>query len=49
MNLLRDEELVPLIAQSGGKWIFMGLESIDPGTSRVWLRTSTSRANMRRS
>jgi radical SAM superfamily enzyme YgiQ (UPF0313 family) len=30
MNLLRDEELVSLIAQSGGKWIFMGLESIDP-------------------
>jgi hypothetical protein len=31
MNLLRDEELASLIAQSGGKWIFMGLESIDPG------------------
>jgi radical SAM superfamily enzyme YgiQ (UPF0313 family) len=30
MNLLRDEELVSLIAESGGKWIFMGLESIDP-------------------
>jgi radical SAM superfamily enzyme YgiQ (UPF0313 family) len=30
MNLLRDEELVSLIAQSGGKWIFMGLESIEP-------------------
>jgi radical SAM superfamily enzyme YgiQ (UPF0313 family) len=30
VNLLRDEELVSLIAQSGGKWIFMGLESIDP-------------------
>jgi radical SAM superfamily enzyme YgiQ (UPF0313 family) len=30
MNLLRDEELVSLIPQSGGKWIFMGLESIDP-------------------
>ncbi len=29
MNLLRDEELISLIAQSGGKWIFMGLESID--------------------
>jgi radical SAM superfamily enzyme YgiQ (UPF0313 family) len=29
MNLLRDEELVSLIAQSGGKWIFLGLESID--------------------
>ena len=30
MNLLKDEELVSLIAASGGKWIFMGLESIDP-------------------
>jgi len=30
MNLLRDEELVSLIAQSGCRWIFMGLESIDP-------------------
>jgi radical SAM superfamily enzyme YgiQ (UPF0313 family) len=30
MNLLQDEELVSLIAQSGGKWIFIGLESIDP-------------------
>ena len=30
MNLLRDEELVSLIAEGGGKWIFMGLESIDP-------------------
>jgi radical SAM superfamily enzyme YgiQ (UPF0313 family) len=29
MNLLRDEELVSLVAQSGGKWIFVGLESID--------------------
>ncbi|HSW40729.1 MAG TPA: radical SAM protein [Acidobacteriota bacterium] len=30
INLLRDEELVSLIAKSGGKWIFVGLESIDP-------------------
>jgi radical SAM superfamily enzyme YgiQ (UPF0313 family) len=29
-NLLRDEELVDLIAESGGKWIFIGMESIDP-------------------
>ena len=29
MNLLRDEELVDLIAASGGHWIFMGLESVD--------------------
>jgi radical SAM superfamily enzyme YgiQ (UPF0313 family) len=30
-NLLRDEELVDLIAESGGKWIFIGMESLDPG------------------
>ena len=29
INLLRDQELVSLIAQSGCRWIFMGLESID--------------------
>lgn len=29
-NLLRDEELVDLIAGAGGKWIFIGMESIDP-------------------
>src|SRR5271166_5951588 len=29
-NLLRDQELVDLIAASGGKWIFIGMESIDP-------------------
>jgi radical SAM superfamily enzyme YgiQ (UPF0313 family) len=29
-NLLRDEELVDLIAESGGKWIFVGMESLDP-------------------
>ncbi len=29
-NLLRDEELVDLIADAGGKWIFIGMESIDP-------------------
>src|SRR5664280_399795 len=29
-NLLRDEELVDLISASGGKWIFIGMESIDP-------------------
>jgi radical SAM superfamily enzyme YgiQ (UPF0313 family) len=28
-NLLRDEELVDLIATSGGKWIFIGMESLD--------------------
>jgi radical SAM superfamily enzyme YgiQ (UPF0313 family) len=29
-NLLRDQELVDLIAAAGGKWIFIGMESIDP-------------------
>ncbi|MBI3666476.1 MAG: B12-binding domain-containing radical SAM protein [Acidobacteria bacterium] len=29
-NLLRDEELVDLIADSGGRWVFIGMESIDP-------------------
>src|SRR3979409_2063066 len=29
-NLLRDEEFVDLIAAAGGKWIFIGMESIDP-------------------
>jgi len=29
-NLLRDDELVDLIAQSGGRWIFVGMESLDP-------------------
>src|SRR6185503_2542762 len=28
-NLLRDEELVDLIAASGGKWIFIGMESLN--------------------
>jgi len=28
-NLLRDEELVDLIAESHGKWVFIGMESID--------------------
>jgi len=31
INLLRDQELLDLIAASGGRWIFVGLESIDPG------------------
>jgi len=29
-NLLKDEELIDLIYESGGKWIFIGMESIDP-------------------
>jgi radical SAM superfamily enzyme YgiQ (UPF0313 family) len=29
-NLLADVELVDLIAEAGGRWIFIGMESIDP-------------------
>jgi radical SAM superfamily enzyme YgiQ (UPF0313 family) len=29
-NLLKDEELLDLISASGGKWIFIGMESLDP-------------------
>ncbi len=29
INLLRDQELIDLISASGGKWIFIGMESID--------------------
>ena len=29
-NLLRDEELVDLMAKAGCKWVFIGMESIDP-------------------
>src|SRR5436853_223005 len=29
-NLLRDAEFLDLIAASGGRWIFIGMESIDP-------------------
>ncbi|MFV0387283.1 MAG: radical SAM protein [Pyrinomonadaceae bacterium] len=28
-NLLKDDELVDLISEAGGKWIFIGMESID--------------------
>ncbi|MGH9801126.1 MAG: B12-binding domain-containing radical SAM protein, partial [Blastocatellia bacterium] len=34
-NLLRDEELVDLIEASGGKWIFIGMESIDPANLAI--------------
>jgi radical SAM superfamily enzyme YgiQ (UPF0313 family) len=29
-NLLKDEELLDLIAESGGNGIFIGMESLDP-------------------
>jgi len=32
INLLKDEELLDLIAASGGRWIFAGLESVDPAS-----------------
>ncbi len=32
INLLKDEELLDLIAASGGRWIFVGLESVDAGS-----------------
>jgi len=44
-NLLRDEELVDLIAAAGGKWIFIGMESIDPATLRTSTKVSTSRVS----
>ncbi len=34
-NLLRDEELVDLIAASGGKWVFIGMESLDPANLKA--------------
>jgi len=39
-NLLRDEELVDLIAASGGKWIFIGMESLDRRISPASTRPS---------
>jgi radical SAM superfamily enzyme YgiQ (UPF0313 family) len=29
-NLLRDEELVDLMAEAGARWVFIGMESVDP-------------------
>ena len=29
-NLLRDEELVDLMAEAGAHWVFIGMESVDP-------------------
>jgi radical SAM superfamily enzyme YgiQ (UPF0313 family) len=34
MNLLGDEEMLQLIAASGGRWIFVGLESVDSESLR---------------
>ncbi len=44
-NLLQDEELVDLIAESGGKWIFIGMESIDPANMADVNKTFSKPAN----
>lgn len=44
-NLLADEELVDLIHQSGGKWIFIGMESIDPANMADVNKTFSKPAN----
>lgn len=46
-NLLADEELVDLIAESGGKWIFIGMESIDPQNMADVNKTFSKPANYR--
>jgi len=35
VNLLRDQELVKLMAVSGARWVFMGLESVDPASLKA--------------
>jgi radical SAM superfamily enzyme YgiQ (UPF0313 family) len=44
-NLLRDEELLDLIAESGGKWIFIGMESLDPANLASVAKTFNKPAN----
>lgn len=44
-NLLADEELVDLIAESGAKWIFIGMESIDPANMADVNKTFSKPAN----
>ncbi len=44
-NLLEDEELVDLIAESGGTWIFIGMESIDPNNMADVNKTFSKPAN----
>lgn len=44
-NLLADEELVDLIAESGGKWVFIGMESIDPANMADVNKTFSKPAN----
>ena len=44
-NLLADEELVDLIAEAGGKWIFIGMESIVPRNMADVNKTFSKPAN----
>lgn len=44
-NLLADEELVDLIADAGGRWIFIGMESIDPANMADVNKTFSKPAN----
>ncbi len=44
-NLLADEELVDLIHDAGGKWIFIGMESIDPANMADVNKTFSKPAN----
>jgi len=44
-NLLADEELVDLIAESGCRWIFIGMESIDPANMADVNKTFSKPAN----
>jgi len=46
-NLLADEELVDLIADAGGRWIFIGMESIDPANMADVNKTFSKPANYR--
>ena len=44
-NLLSDEELVDLIADAGARWIFIGMESIDPANMADVNKTFSKPAN----
>ncbi len=46
-NLLEDEELVELIAASGGRWIFIGMESIDEANLQDVNKSFNKPANYR--
>ena len=46
-NLLADDELVDLIADAGARWIFIGMESIDPANMADVNKTFSKPANYR--